>query len=233
MSRLETQKLVAGYTGPPIVQEVSVWAESGQVSVVLGANGAGKSTLAKTVVGLISPSAGRVDLDGKDITGSPPHRLVRMGVGYLPQLLNVFDELTIIENLEMGAYISHGDVRHRIDEVFGSFPDLATSPKRRAGQLSGGQQRMLALARTLMADPKLLVLDEPTSGLSPAYADRVWEQILGMRAQGIGFLVVEQGVRAALSHADHAFVLSNGRLIIDGPAADVGSEEELAALFVG
>jgi len=225
--------LVAGYDGPPIVQGVSLWAESGQVVVVLGANGAGKSTLIKSVIGIVPPSGGAVTLDGKTVTGMPPYKLVRLGVGYLPQLMNVFDELTVTENLEMGAFSFRQDAHRRIAEVFEMFDDLARKPHARAGTLSGGQQRMLALARTLMAQPKIVILDEPTAGLSPAYADRVWEQVMRLRGQGIGFLVVEQTVRVALKHADFAVVLSNGRKIAAGAPAEIGSETELAALFVG
>lgn len=225
--------LVAGYDGPPIVQGVSLWAESGQVVVVLGANGAGKSTLIKSVVGIVPPSGGSVTLDEKTVTGLPPYKLVRLGVGYLPQLMNVFDELTVTENLEMGAFSFRQDAHHRIAEVFEMFDDLARKPHARAGTLSGGQQRMLALARTLMSQPKIVILDEPTAGLSPAYADRVWDQVMRLREQGIGFLVVEQTVRVALKHADFAVVLSNGRKIAAGAPAEIGSETELAALFVG
>lgn len=233
MSRLEVTDMVAGYSGPPILHGVSVWAESGTVSVILGANGAGKSTLLKSVVGEIRPTGGTVTLDGVVVTGTPPYKLVRKGIGYLPQLMNVFDELTVTENLEMGAFTCRRNATARIGEVFELFEDLALKRKAKAGTLSGGQQRMLALARTLMSEPRVVILDEPTAGLSPAYAERVWAQVERLRAGNLGFLVVEQTVKIALQHADYAFVLASGRGVASGPPAQIGSADELAALFVG
>ncbi len=233
MSRLDVSGLVAGYDGPPIVHGVSVWAESGKVSVVLGANGAGKSTLLKSIIGELRPSAGTVSLDGAAVTGTPPYKLVRKGIGYLPQLMSVFDELTVTENLEMGAFTRRQNLSARIGEVFELFEDLAVKRKVRAGTLSGGQQRMLALARTLMSEPRIVILDEPTAGLSPAYAETVWDQVERLRARDLGFLVVEQTVRVALQHADCAFVLASGREVASGPPAEIGTADELAALFVG
>ncbi len=207
--------------------------ESGQISVILGPNGAGKSTLAKAIMGLLRISSGHIYLDGQDVTGLAPHQLVRLGVGYLPQLKNVFDEMTVLENLEMGALTYAGDFEKRREEVAGLFPDLPSIFKKKAGQLSGGQQRMVALARVLMVDPKVIILDEPTAGLSPLYAGRVWEQIAQIREHGVGLLVVEQNARTAMEHADFVFVMSDGRNYISGPASEVASQGEVAAILVG
>lgn len=233
ITTLGTTNLVAGYDGPPIVQEVSVSTESGRLSVILGANGAGKSTLIKAMVGLVPPTSGEVYLDSSNITGMQPHQLVRLGIGYLPQLMNVFDELTVFENLEIGGYILKGKLGDGIDEVVSLFPELKSNLRKRAAHLSGGQQRMLALARTLVVRPRVLLLDEPTAGLSPAYATRVWDQIVAIRDRGVALLVVEQNVKAAMARADTAFVMSNGRLIMSGPATEIATNKDLAALFVG
>jgi branched-chain amino acid transport system ATP-binding protein len=233
VGRLRAEGIVVGYGGPPIVQEASVWVDSGRIAVILGPNGAGKSTLAKAMVGLLRVSAGHVHLDDREVTGLPPHRLVRLGVGYLPQLANVFAEMTVAENLEMGAFTYRGDLRRRFEHVLGLFPDLRGVLRKKASQLSGGQQRMVALARALMVDPKAIILDEPTAGLSPLYAERVWEHIARVRDAGVGLLVVEQNARMAMEHADHVFVLANGRNALSGPAAELAGRDEVAALLVG
>jgi branched-chain amino acid transport system ATP-binding protein len=233
VSRLEATNLVVGYDGPPIVNGASVSVESGRVVILLGPNGAGKSTLAKAIFGLLQLQDGAVTIDGENVTGLSAHELVRMGIGYLPQLMNVFDELTILENLEMGAYTFRGDVRRRIQTVLELFSDLRDVPKKRAGQLSGGQQRMLALARVFMIDPRFVILDEPTAGLAPSYAQRVWEQIVRVRDQGVGLLVVEQNVRSAIKHADDAVVLFNGKVKLAGAAQEVAKHEEFGSMMVG
>jgi branched-chain amino acid transport system ATP-binding protein len=233
MGGLRAEGIVVGYGGPPIVREASVWVDPGRIAVVLGPNGAGKSTLAKAVVGLLRVSEGHVFLDGQEVTGQPPHRLVRLGLGYLPQLGNVFRELTVLENLEMGGYTLRGDVRQRIEQVLALFPDLRGALRKKASQLSGGQQRMVALARALMVDPRVIVLDEPTAGLSPLYAERVWEHIARVRDAGVGLLVVEQNARMAMEHADYAFVLVDGRNALSGPAAELAGRAEVASLLVG
>jgi branched-chain amino acid transport system ATP-binding protein len=233
VGHLRAEGIVVGYGGPPIVQDAGVWVDSGRIAVILGPNGAGKSTLAKAVVGLLRIAQGHVYLDDREVTGSPPHRLVRLGIGYLPQLANIFAEMTVAENLEMGAFTYTGDIRRRMDEVVDLFPDLRGVMRKKASQLSGGQQRMVALARALMVEPKVIILDEPTAGLSPRYAERVWEHITRVRDAGVGMLVVEQNARMAMEHADHVFVLANGRNALSGPASELAGKDEVAALLVG
>ncbi|HVB09554.1 MAG TPA: ABC transporter ATP-binding protein [Bacillota bacterium] len=233
MGRLRAEGIVVGYGGPPIVQEASVFVDAGRIAVILGPNGAGKSTLAKAIVGLLRIAAGHVRLNDQEVTGQPPYRLVRLGIGYLPQLANVFSEMTVLENLEMGAFTYRGDIKKRLDDVTALFPDLGGVLKKKASQLSGGQQRMVALARALMVDPKVIILDEPTAGLSPIYAERVWEHIVRVRETGVGLLVVEQNARMAMEHADHVFVMANGRNALSGPAAELIGKDEVAALLVG
>jgi branched-chain amino acid transport system ATP-binding protein len=230
---LSAVKVTAGYDGPPVLDGVSVSAERGQVAVVLGPNGAGKSTLAKAMVGLLSVTSGTVFLRDEDVTGLPPHVLVRRGLAYLPQLMNVFDQMSVIENLEMGGYTRKRDLHDRIAEVLELFPDIAKDRKKRAGALSGGQQRMLALARVLMTDPIAAILDEPTAGLSPMYAERVWEHISRIAEAGVGLLVVEQNASMAIDHAHSVFILAQGRNVLSGPARDVRQRDEVARILVG
>jgi branched-chain amino acid transport system ATP-binding protein len=233
MAILEATDIVAGYDGPRILDGVCLTAEKGKITVILGPNGAGKSTLAKVIIGLLPASSGQVLLDGQDVLGLGPHKLVRRGLAYLPQLANVFDELTVLENLEMGGYTYAGDLRKRIAEAFAAFPDIAEARSRKAGQLSGGQQRMMALARMFMTDPVVAVLDEPTAGLSPLYAERVWQQIGRIRDLGTGMVVVEQNARMAMEHADQAYLIAQGKNALSGSAKDLAGREEVAAILVG
>jgi branched-chain amino acid transport system ATP-binding protein len=231
---LRVDALTVGYDdGPPIVNDVTVAISPGKVAVILGPNGAGKSTLAKAIVGLLPVSDGHVYVDDDEITGTPPFRLARLGVGYLPQLDFVFDDMTVLENLQMGAYTLRDSLKERTAEVLDLFPDLADVLARKAGQLSGGQQRMVGLARVLMVHPRLAIFDEPTAGLAPRYVERVWEQIDRIRSKGLGLLVIEQNAKTALEHADEVFVLAEGRNVISGPATRLAHEAAVAEALAG
>jgi len=230
---LRAEGISAGYDGPPVLDDVAVAAEPGQTTVILGPNGAGKSTLAKAIAGLLRIRAGRVLLAGADVTGLAPHKLVRRGLGYLPQLASVFDHMSVLENLEMGGYTLKGGLHRRIAQVLELFPDLGTDNGKKAGALSGGQQRMLALARLLMTEPVAAVLDEPTAGLSPLYAGRVWDQIDRVRETGVGLLVVEQNATLAMEHADSVCLLAQGRNVLSGKAEELRERAEVARILVG
>jgi branched-chain amino acid transport system ATP-binding protein len=230
---LRAESVTAGYDGPPILDRTDVSAERGKITVILGPNGAGKSTLAKAILGLISIDSGHVYLNDADVTGMRPDKLVRRGLAYLPQLMNIFDQLTIIENLEMGGYIIKGSLAERIGQLFETFPDLATDRHKKSGELSGGQQRMLALARMLMTDPIVAILDEPTAGLSPLYADRVWQQIGRIRDLGVALLVVEQNAEMAMEHADYVCLLAQGRNVLSGEASELRHRDEVTRILVG
>jgi branched-chain amino acid transport system ATP-binding protein len=229
---LTAEGMIAGYDGPPILDDVSVSAETGKIAVILGPNGAGKSTLAKAIVGLLPLKAGRVKLRDQDVTGLGAYKLVRLGLAYLPQLMNVFDQMSVIENLEMGGFTTKRLDEH-VARVLDLFPDLVKERRKRAGALSGGQQRMLALARMLMTDPTAAILDEPTAGLSPMYAERVWGHIRAIADRGVGLLVVEQNASMAMDHADSVFVLAQGRNVLSGPADEVRQRREVASILVG
>jgi ABC-type branched-subunit amino acid transport system ATPase component len=215
------------------LHDVSVRVRTSEITVVLGPNGAGKSTLAKALLGLLALRSGRVYVADREVTGQTPYRLVRQGVAYLPQLRNIFDELTVIENLEMGGYTVRSGLAKRVDEVLAIFPDLAVDRKKKGGALSGGQQRMLGLARMLMTEPVAAVLDEPTAGLSPMYADRVWEHITRIRDSGVGVLVVEQNAAMAMEHADELLLLNQGREVLSGHAADLRDHDDIVRILVG
>jgi branched-chain amino acid transport system ATP-binding protein len=225
--------ITAGYDGPPILDGVAVSVRSGEIAVILGPNGAGKSTLAKAMMGLLKVTSGHVRFNDSEVTGLGPHKLIRKGIAYLSQLGGIFDAMSVVENLEMGGYILKSGVRERITELLDMFPDLAVDRHKRAGTLSGGQQRMLAMARMLMTQPRIAVLDEPTAGLSPLYAERVWEQIARVRALGVGMLVVEQNAQMAFERADTVFLLAQGRNVLDGTPADLAETAEVTRILVG
>jgi ABC-type branched-subunit amino acid transport system ATPase component len=229
---LRAEGVTAGYSRVPIITDVSVAVPDGGLTAIVGPNGAGKSTFAKALAGVIAKSAGRVFVGDIDVSGLPGHHIVRRGLAYVPQNQNVFVSLSVVENLEMGAFTRRSGVAQRVTEVLDVFPDLRTAARKRAGTLSGGQQNMLAMARALMLDPRVVILDEPTAGLSPIYTDVVWEQIGRITESGTAALVVEQNVDRALGQADHVYLFVAGRNHSDGPSAEV-AKWDLAAIFLG
>ncbi len=224
--------LTAGYSRVPVVQEVELLAEPGKIVAIVGPNGAGKSTMLKAIFGLLRSSAGSIRLGDQELRGLPPFRVARSGMAYVPQVVNVFPNLTVRENLEMGGYTLKSGVQQRVSEVLAIFPDLKSAPLKQAGNLSGGQRNMLGMARALIVQPKVVLLDEPTAGLSPAYTRVVWEQIRRVADLGTAVVVVEQNVDLAINNADWVYVLVAGRNRLDGPARDVG-KEDLPGIFLG
>ncbi len=232
-SILEVQGVEGGYGHAKILNSVSLKLKMGQLVSVVGPNGAGKSTLMKAIFGLIRVTGGRVLLDGQNITNVLPEELVKLGMAYVPQNNNVFPSLSVLENLEMGAYIRRDNFRKRIEELFALFPDLRDRPHRPAGQLSGGQRNMLAMARALMLDTHVLLLDEPTAGLAPMVTLSVWERIQSIRDSGVAVLVVEQNTRMALERSDYGYVLVTGRNRFEGPGSELLESKEVANLYLG
>ncbi|HVC78928.1 MAG TPA: ABC transporter ATP-binding protein [Chloroflexota bacterium] len=230
---LRAEGITAGYGPVPIVREASISAEAGQIVAILGPNGAGKSTLLKTIFGYLKPQAGHVFLQGVEVTGLAPEALVSRGIGYVPQVGNVFPTLTVRENLEMGAYLRHGGVQERVEAVLSIFPDVGKALERRAGTLSGGQRSMLAMGRGLMLDPTVLLLDEPTAGLAPEYTREVWRQIQRVAESGTAVVVVEQNATAALQAADWAYILVAGRNRHDDRAGTLLDNPDLGRMFLG
>jgi ABC-type branched-subunit amino acid transport system ATPase component len=225
--------ITAGYGGAPVIEDVSLDVVAGRITAIVGPNGAGKSTLLKALIGLLRPSAGRVYVGEREVTATAPEDLVRLGLSYVPQVLNVFPGLTVRENLEMGGYCRSRGLADRINEVCTLFPDLQRALTRKAGTLSGGQRSMLAMARGLMLDPKVMLLDEPSAGLAPVFQSMLWDQIKSVASTGVAVCVVEQNTRRTLRHAHWAYVLVLGRNRLDGPAEELLHNQEVVDLYVG
>jgi ABC-type branched-subunit amino acid transport system ATPase component len=230
---LRADGVTAGYGGPPIIEDVSLTVYAKKITAIVGPNGAGKSTLLKALSGVLKASGGEVYVRGEKTTNMPPEKLVKRGLGYVPQVSNVFPDLTVRENMEMGAYTRRRGVSERIGEVCELFPDLGASLRRRAGMLSGGQRSMLAMARALRLEPAVMLLDEPSAGLSPLLQGALWEQIEKIAATGVGICVVEQNTRRTLRHAHWGYILVLGRNRLDGPAQDLLHDETVVELYVG
>ncbi len=231
---LAVSGLAAGYVpGLPIVHGASVSVARREIVTLIGPNGAGKSTLLKAIAGLVVIEAGRIELGGRGIAGLPAHEIVRAGAGYVPQTANVFTTLTIHENLKVGGHLLRGEMAARLERAYALFPVLERKRGERARALSGGERQMLAIARALMTDPALLMLDEPTAGLAPRVVETVFEQLRALAASGVAVLMVEQNARAALRASDRGYVLAEGRSRLEGPAAALLDNPEVAALFLG
>ncbi len=233
MSLLTVSNIVAGYGETGILHGVSIAIEEGHIVTIIGPNGSGKSTLLKAIFGLVKPKQGQVLFQGKDITRLAPETVVRRGLCYVPQSSTIFPSLSINENLEMGAFIRTDDFRHRLDEVYSLFPDLAGRRKDRAGTLSGGQRQMLALARALMLDPALLLLDEPSAGLAPNLVGSVFEKILGINRAGVAILLVEQNAREALQLSSWGYVLASGQNQLEDRGENLLSNPDVTRLYLG
>jgi branched-chain amino acid transport system ATP-binding protein len=232
---LETRSLVSGYErGLPIVRGIDLGIRQGECVAVLGPNGAGKSTLVKTIAGLVPVHAGQVLLASVDITAARAHEKIRAGLAFVPQTDNIFTTLSIHENLHIAANILPRARRHRrIAALYDMFPDLAARPGHRAGQLSGGQRQMLAVARALVVEPSVLILDEPSAGLSPKIVSEVFARLRAINRAGVTTVLVEQNVRAALAIADRALILVEGRVAHAGPAASLADDPLVAQLYLG
>lgn len=232
MPALTAEDISAGYGRSPIINGISVAVDTATITAIVGPNGAGKSTFAKTLAGVLRATSGRIMVNDTDITRMPGHQIPRNGLVYVPQNENVFPNLTVRENLEVGGFARKGNSDARMAEVLDIFADLKTARDKKAGFLSGGQQNLLAIARALMIEPTVIVLDEPTAGLSPAYTDVVWQQIELIAASGTAALVIEQNVERALAHAQFVYIFVAGANHIHGPSAEIASLD-LAAIFLG
>lgn len=232
---LEVTDLVAGYGDAAIVHGVDVSVGAGEVTTIIGPNGAGKSTLLKAITGQVDVMSGAVRLNGKDVTSQRGDRLARSGIGFVPQVNDVFPTLTVLENLEMGGYlVARKHVPARVDEVLAMFPALAEMRSRRAGKLSGGERKMLAIARVLMSHPSVIILDEPTSNLAPSLARSVLEeQVRNLARTGSAVLLVEQRAGEALAVGDWAYLLVAGRVSVSARAREMLAREDIGELFLG
>ncbi len=226
--------MTGGYgQGPDILHGCTIAAERGKISVIVGPNGAGKSTAMKAVFGMLNVRSGTVRLDGEDITALSPQDRVRKGMGFVPQVRNIFPSMTVQENLEMGAFIRTDDIKTTMEQVYELFPILRDKRNQAAGELSGGQRQQVAVGRALMTQPKVLMLDEPTAGVSPIVMDELFDRIIEVARTGIPILMVEQNARQALEIADQGYVLVQGRNAHTGTGQALLADAEVRSSFLG
>jgi ABC-type branched-subunit amino acid transport system ATPase component len=231
---LQLRNITAGYGRVPIIHGVSVSARKGEITAIIGPNGAGKSTLLKASMGILHCSDGSIVLDGEELQNPRVHELARRGMGYVPQVRDVFDPLSVMENLEMGGFLlQKGEVSARVQEVFTLFPPLASRRKQRASTLSGGERKMLAIGRVYMTRPKALLLDEPTASLAPKIADSLLaEHVAKLAALGVAIVLVEQRAVQALAIASNAYIMVGGQVAASGTPAELGDRGEVARIFL-
>jgi ABC-type branched-subunit amino acid transport system ATPase component len=231
---LRVDQVVAGYVpGVNILNGTDLYAHEGELVGIIGPNGAGKSTLVKAIFGLVGVRSGRVTLRGEEITNLPTHRLVARGIGYVPQINNVFPRLTVEENLEMGTFLRPKTFRRRLEFVSEIFPVLGARRRQRAGSLSGGERQMVAMGRALMMEPSVLLLDEPSAGLSPALQDEVFFQAKQVNSAGVTVVMVEQNARRCLQISERAYVLDQGRNAYTGAGRDLIEDPKVIELYLG
>ena len=231
---LECNGIAAGYVkGLNILQGVDLVVSEGEIVSIIGPNGAGKSTLLKAIMGLINVSAGRFYINGSDKTNLPTHKIVNQGVGYVPQVENVFPSLSIEENIEIGAWSLNKNRKSSVNKILEDFPMLNERKKEKAGNLSGGQRQILALARSLVTSPALLLLDEPSAGLSPVAINEVFSTIKEINDKGVSILLVEQNAKRALSFSNRGYVLDQGRNAYQGEGAELLNDPRVVDLYLG
>jgi len=232
---LEVDNVTAGYGSIEVLHGVSIRAEKSKITCIIGPNGAGKSTLLKTIFGFIRPRKGKVFLDGEDITGLKPDAILKRGISYVLQGRSVFPYMTVLENLEVGAYTRNDrkQIKKDIEAIFNLFPILDKKKSNPAGTLSGGEQRMLELGRALLLNPTVVLLDEPSIGLAPKFCQIVYEKIKEMNGMGITVVIVEQNVRKVLSMSDYGYLLELGQKRYEGPTKDFIKSHEIMKLYLG
>ncbi|MGE8163791.1 ABC transporter ATP-binding protein [Paraburkholderia sp. NPDC080076] len=232
---LQVIGLSASYGDVPAVTDVSLEVRRGEIVTMIGANGAGKSTIIKCICGLLKPVAGTVKLFGEDLRGLTPDRLVKKGLSVVPEGRRLFGKMTLKENLELGAYTRNDPaaVRRDMDRVLTDFPELRDRLSTIAGTFSGGQQQMVAVARAMMSNPRVMMLDEPTIGLAPVVVDRISDLLLKIAKSGVDILVVEQNAEVALSMADRGYILEGGRVIAEDDAKSLSESEEVQKAYLG
>jgi len=234
MTMLKIHDLRSGYGKIEVLHDVGVTIERGQIVTLIGANGAGKTTLLKTVSGLIRPTAGTIEFDGKSIARRPPHKIVRLGLSQVPEGRAILKRMSVLDNLRMGAFTRNdSEISRDIDSVFERFPALAERRGQMAVTLSGGEQQMLAIGRALMARPTLLLLDEPSLGLAPKFITRIFLTLRELKREGKTILLVEQNARQALQVADHGYVMERGRIVLSGSGQELLNMPEVQRTYLG
>ncbi len=234
MAYFEGAKMTAGYgDGPDIISSCSITANKGEIVAILGPNGAGKSTAMKAMLGLLKLKSGSVTLNGEDISKINPQDRVKKGISFVPQTRNVFAELTVRENLEIGGFLTEGSLEDKIESIYSLFPILSEKKSQVVGQLSGGQRQQVALGRALMSDPSVLMLDEPTAGVSPIVMDELFEHIIKVKKTNVAVIMVEQNAKQALSISDRGYVLVTGQNKFEGSGNDLLEDPEVRRSFLG
>ena len=232
---LTLENVSVNYGAIEALTDISMTVAKGEVVTLIGANGAGKTTTLRTITGLLEPRQGRVMFEDDDISGNPTHRLVARGISMSPEGRGVFANLSVRENLQMGAYLNKDKrkISSDMDRAFKMFPRLKERESQKAGTLSGGEQQMLAIGRALMSNPRLLLLDEPSLGLAPLVVHTIFEAIDEIRAKGTTILLVEQNAHAALGHSDRAYVLETGRIVMEGPSKELAADPRIKEAYLG
>ncbi len=234
MPLLQVDGVTAGYGDMQVLTEVSIQVSAEEIVSLIGPNGAGKSTVMKAVFGLLKPWSGSITFDGSKIAGLAPYEIVATGMCYVPQVANVFTELTVEENLEMGAFVlDDADVDGRKQEIFELFPRLAERRRQKAGKMSGGERQMVAMGSALMLNPKMILLDEPSAGLAPRVVDQIFESIVEINKRGLAVLMVEQNARQSLEMAHRGYVLANGENRVEGSGQELLNDPQVARLYLG
>ncbi len=232
---LTLENISVNYGAIEALRGVSMHVGQGEVITLIGANGAGKTTTLRTITGLLAPRVGRVVYEGEDISGAATHKLVARGIAMSPEGRGVFANLTVRENLQMGAYLKNNkrEIAEDMERAFTMFPRLKEREAQKAGTLSGGEQQMLAMGRALMSRPRLLLLDEPSLGLAPLVVHTIFESIDEIRSRGTTILLVEQNAHAALKHSDRAYVLETGRIVMEGISKDLANDPRIKEAYLG
>ena len=226
--------LHSGYDGTIIIEDIDLNVQTDEIVTIIGPNGSGKSTLLKSIFGIVKPQQGQIEFLNESIIGIKPFRVFEKGISYVPQVENIFSNLTISENLDIGFYTSKiKDTKNELDKIYSIFPQLKNKNSIKSGNLSGGERQMLAIARALIGDPKLLLLDEPTASLAPNLVSEIMQKLIQIKESGTSILLVEQNAKKSLAISDRCYVLAMGKNFFDGKASEVINNKELGRMFLG